>query len=142
MKSNGFTTPGAQLKMTPDAPEPEQTHAVLAGNDLPCSLLRGQAALARVTDVRRQVVQGVLARQLGDDALTVITNDEHVTPRCRRRTTRMCPVWASSEFCTSSATAFRGSLWLRASQRMRSNGSAGRRRTVLFRRAGTGRCWS
>ena len=37
---------------------------------------------------------------------------------------------ASIEFWTSSATALRGSLWLRASQRMRSKGSAGFSLTV------------
>ena len=45
--------------------------------------------------------------------------------RTRRRSIVTRRAFASSEFCTSSATALRGSLWLRASHRMRSNGSAG-----------------
>ena len=46
----------------------------------------------------------------------------------------MCRAPASSEFWTSSAIALRGSDWLRASRRIRSNASCGRRRTRLVLR--------
>jgi hypothetical protein len=51
-------------------------------------------------------------------------------PRSRRRVSVIVRAPASSEFCTSSASAFRGSVCERASQRISSNGSAGRRRPV------------
>jgi hypothetical protein len=43
---------------------------------------------------------------------------------------RTVRAWASMEFCTNSAIALRGSLWLRASQRIKSKGSAGLSLTV------------
>jgi len=62
--------------MAPNAPESEQTHAVLPGDDLPGPLLRGQAALARVADVCGEVAQRLLAGQLGDDAFAVVVDGE------------------------------------------------------------------
>src|SRR5438128_166650 len=59
-------------------------------------------------------------------------------PRNRRRDTTTRRACASIEFCTSSATALRGSDCDRASQRMRSNGSAGRSTNVRADAFGTG----
>src|SRR6266496_2217101 len=59
--------------------------------------------------------------------------------RTRRRSIFTRRAFASREFWTSSATALRGSLWLRASHRMRSNGSAGLSLSVDLEEEGIGR---
>jgi hypothetical protein len=76
--------------------------------------------------IGRDRAQRRLAAELGDDpspsSLITSAGERHT----RRRSIVTRRAFASREFCTSSATALRGSLWLRESHRIRSNGSAGR----------------
>jgi hypothetical protein len=105
--------------------EAEQSDAVLPRDHLRVPFEWRQLAPARTADVGGNGAQRLLASQFGQYAFAVVANGEAGDLRSRPRSSRTCRALASMEFCTSSAMALRGSLWLRASQRMRSKESAG-----------------
>jgi len=74
------TDAGPDLHAVADRPEPEQSDAVLAGDDLVMTLPRRQAPLAGVADVRGYRAQRRLAGQLRDNPFTVVADQERGCP--------------------------------------------------------------